>query len=260
MTRVLCFMAHPDDAEILAGGTLFLLKSLGWEAGIATMTAGDCGSATLSREDILRLRLREAADAAAFLGASYTCAGLDDIEVFANKENLRCVVEHMRAFQPDVVITHSPADYMVDHEETSRLVRAAAFALAISLYQTRQSTAAPPAHLTPALYYSDAIEGIDALGRRILPHFYVDITAQMELKREMLSLHQSQRDWLRIHHGIDYLERMAGWGEQYGLECAARYAEGFRQHLGHGYPHEPVVQSALSPFIRMGSNAAGSPR
>jgi hypothetical protein len=44
-------MAHPDDAEILVGGTLFHLKELGWELGILTMTAWakgfgrECGSA-----------------------------------------------------------------------------------------------------------------------------------------------------------------------------------------------------------------------
>ena len=40
--RLLAVMAHPDDAEILVGGTLFHLKALGWEIGITTMTAGDC--------------------------------------------------------------------------------------------------------------------------------------------------------------------------------------------------------------------------
>jgi LmbE family N-acetylglucosaminyl deacetylase len=256
MTRVLSFMAHPDDTEILVAGTLFLLKSIGWNVGIATMTAGDCGSATLSREEISRLRLQEASDAAAFLGASYSCAGLNDMEVFLNAENLRRVAEVMRAFRPDVVITHSPADYLSDHEETSRLVRAAAFAVAIPLYRTGQI---PPTAATPSLYYSDAIEGIDVMGRRILPHFYADITAKMDLKREMLSRHQSQCEWLRTHHGIDYLERMTGWGQQYGRECAARYAEGFRQHLGHGYPRQPILQTALASSFRSGTNVAARP-
>ena len=48
--RLLAVMAHPDDAEILVGGTLFHLKTLGWELGILTMTAGDCGSTTIPRE------------------------------------------------------------------------------------------------------------------------------------------------------------------------------------------------------------------
>lgn len=245
-------MAHPDDAEILAGGTLLILQSMGWELGIVSMTAGDCGSATHSKEEIMNLRLAEAESAARLLGARYACAGLMDAEVFANPENLRKVVELMRSFAPDVVIAHSPVDYMLDHEEASRLVRAAAFAVAMPLYETRSILPAPPAMSTPALYYADAVEGVDPMGTRIHPHFYVDIGGQIEDKRRLVSMHKSQRDWLRAHHGVDeYLDRMTFWASQNGSECGVRYAEGLRQHLGHGYPHEPLLQSALASFIRM---------
>src|SRR5688572_8748687 len=111
--RLLAAMAHPDDAEILIGGTLFHLKSLGWEIGIMTMSSGDCGSATRAAAEISRIRYAEAKAAADHLGAWYDCAGLMDVEIFANAENLRRVVEPMRRFGPNVVITHSPADYMV---------------------------------------------------------------------------------------------------------------------------------------------------
>jgi len=249
--RLLAMMAHPDDAEFLVAGTLFHLKSLGWEFGLTTMTAGDCGSATHTQEEISRLRLAEAKAGADYLGAWYACVGLRDMEVFANAENLRHVVEVMRAFDPDVVITHSPVDYMLDHEETSRLVRDAAFALAMPLYQTRKAQPAPVGRATPALYYADAVEGLDPLGERLWPQFYVDVTAQMEQKRQMLSCHESQRSWLREHHGIDeYLNRMTTWAAQYGQEAGCSYAEGLRQHLGHGYPHEPILQNALGSWIR----------
>ncbi len=252
MTRVLAYMAHPDDAEFLVGGTLFLLKSLGWETGIATMTAGDCGSDRHSKEDIVRIRLGEAQAAADRLGAGYVCTGLMDGEVFMNAENLRLVVERIRSFSPDVVITHSPVDYMVDHEEASRLVRAAAFVAAMPLYLSRQPSPSPPAPATPALYYADPVEGIDHLGRRIYPDFYVEIAQVMESKRTMLSAHASQREWLRRHHGIDeYLNRMAAWAQAYGRECSVTHAEGLRQHLGHGYPHDPVIQSALGARVRL---------
>ena len=151
--RLLVVMAHPDDAEILVGGTLFHLKNLGWELGIVTMTAGDCGSATMGREEIARIRYAEAQAAAAYLGAWYACAGLMDVEVTFNVEHLRRVVDVMRRFDPDVVITHSPVDYMLDHEEASRLARGAAFALAMPNYETRQNPPAPawPRHTRPLL-------------------------------------------------------------------------------------------------------------
>lgn len=250
--RLLTVMAHPDDAELLVGGTLFHLKELGWELGIVTMTAGDCGSATHAKEEISRIRMAEARAAAAYLGASYECAGLMDLEVFANAENVRRVVEVMRSFDPDVVLTHSPVDYMLDHEETSRLARSASFGLAAPLYETRHVPAARAGRGTPALYYADPIEGIGPLGERIHPHFHVDISAQLEKKREMLSRHASQRDWLRTHHGMDqYLDRMTEWAAVRGGECGFAYAEGFRQHLGHGYPRTPVLQEALSACVAL---------
>jgi LmbE family N-acetylglucosaminyl deacetylase len=158
----------------------------------------------------------------------------------------------MRHFNPDVVITHSPVDYMVDHEETSRMARGASFALSMPLYQTRQIAPAEPTTATPALYYADSIEGIDAMGERRWPHFYVNITETIKLKRELLSWHQSQRDWLRAHHGVDeYLNRMTEWAARFGAECGFDFAEGFRQHLGHGYPHQPVLQQALGSNIKL---------
>lgn len=248
---LLAVMAHPDDAEILIGGTLLHLKELGWRLGIVTMTSGDCGSATHTKEEIARIRYNEAKAAADYLGAWYECAGLWDVEIFVNADSLRRVVELMRRFDPDVVITHAPVDYMLDHEETSRLARGAAFALAMPLYQTHSATPARPIAHTPALYYADPVEGIDAQGQRITPQFYVDITDTIEHKRELLSHHASQRDWLRAHHGVDeYLNRMTEWAARYGQECGCAYAEGLRQHLGHGYPHEPVLQQALRSHIK----------
>lgn len=251
LPRILVAMAHPDDCEFLVAGTLFHLRDLGCPLGIITMTAGDCGSATIGREEIARIRYAEAQAAAANLGASYACAGLMDVEVCYNADNLRRVVEVMRCFDPDVVITHSRVDYMLDHEQASLLVRGATFASAVNNYETRQTPPAKPARGTPALYYADAIEGLDPEGRRIYPQFYVDISSQLHRKREMLSQHASQRDWFRSHHGVDeYLARMTSWAETYGQECGCAHAEGFRQHLGHAYPHDPILQNALAPFVR----------
>ncbi|MGH9160127.1 MAG: PIG-L deacetylase family protein [Vicinamibacteraceae bacterium] len=250
--RVLALMAHPDDVEILVGGTVLHLVADGWSAGIVTMTAGDCGSnETRTKEEISRIRRAEAKASADSIGAWYACAGLMDAEVFANAESVRTTVELLRTFAPDVVITHSPTDYMVDHEETSRIVRAAVFAAGIPLYQTRHAPPARPAPSTPVLYYADPVEGTDPMGRRVLPDFYVDISDRIEEKGRLLSHHVSQRAWLRAHHGIDeYISRMTQWAAAYGQECGVAHAEGFRQHVGHGYPREPRLQEALKTHLR----------
>lgn len=250
--RVLAVMAHPDDVEILVGGTLLRLRAAGSALGIATMTAGDCGSdVSRTKEEIARIRYAEAEAAADSIGAWYACAGLMDMEVFANAQTVRRMVELLRRFAPDVVITHSPADYMLDHEETSRIVRSATFGMAMPLYRTREVPPAEVSAATPALYYADPVEGTDAFGARIYPDFYVDISDRVEEKAHLLSHHASQREWLRSHHGIDeYLNRMTEWAEQYGDECGVGHAEGLRQHKGHGYPHAPRLQETLAPHVR----------
>ncbi len=118
----------------------------------------------------------------------------------------------MRLVQPSIVLTHSPADYMLDHEMTSVITRAACFAAPIPNFLAHEKLGAPlPA--IPHLYYCDPIEGIDALGSPIVPAFHIDISAAIEQKTAMLAAHASQRDWLLKHHGIDhYTLAMRDWG------------------------------------------------
>lgn len=248
--RVLAVMAHPDDVEMMASGTLFHLKDAGWDVGIISMTAGDCGSAEVGKEEIARTRVGEARDAADYLGAWYRCGGFQDMEIFANARGVRKLTELFREFDPSVVITHPATDYIPDHEETCRLARSASFAVAMPLYQTRATPPAEPAGKTPALYYADPVEGVDLDGQRAYPQFYVDISSKIDQKATMLSKHESQREWLRSHHGMDkYLEQMRNWAGKYGDEIGVEYAEGFRQHRGHGYPRDPRLQEALASFV-----------
>jgi N-acetylglucosamine malate deacetylase 1 len=104
------------------------------------------------------------------------------------------------------------------------------------------------------VYYCDAIEGKDLVGRPVVPQFLVDISAVIEVKSEMLARHASQREWLRKQHGMDqYVQTMRDWGARQGREAGVAYAEGFRQHLGHSYPQENLLGRLLgAPFGKLG--------
>lgn len=239
---VLGLMAHPDDLEILCGGTLCLLKDAGWRVTMATMTAGDCGSATQAPDEISAMRRQEAANAAALIDADYHCLEELDVLVVFGAQTIRKAVELIRRARPEVVITHSPVDYMTDHEQASAIVRAATFGAPIRNFATGVEDPAPPTDSIPYLYYADPIEGTDHFGRKVDPTTYVDISSVIDRKAALLASHASQRDWLLRHHGIDeYLESMREWSRTRGGECGAAYAEGFRQHLGHAYPSEDVL-------------------
>ena len=243
---ILAVLAHPDDAEFLSAGTLIrLAREHNWAVHIASMTPGDCGSAELGAEEIARVRRAEGAAAARILGATYHCLEERDLRIVYAEAPLEKVVRLYRTVRPRVVVTHSPADYMLDHEMTSTLARAAAFAAAVPNFLAERGMGAPLPHI-PHLYYCDALEGKDPIGRAIEPGVYIDISGVIEEKAAMLSAHASQREWLRKQHGMDhYVESMRKWGAHRGEQLGVAFAEGFRQHLGHSYPQEDLLGQLL---------------
>ncbi len=245
---VLSVLAHPDDAEFLCAGTMLrLVREQGWTGHIATLTPGDCGSAELDAEAISELRRAEGHRAAALLPGTYHCLEELDLRVFYGERTLEKVTRLLRQVRPRVVITHSPSDYMLDHEITSTLARSACFAAPIPNYLAdRLGDAGPPLDHIPHLYYCDALEGKDLLGRQLPPGFCIDISQVLEAKAQMLAAHASQRDWLFKHHGMDhYVQSMRDWSGHRGRQCGVPFAEGFRQHLGHSYPQDNLLGAVL---------------
>jgi LmbE family N-acetylglucosaminyl deacetylase len=237
--RVLAIHAHPDDIELQCAGTLALLGQRGCHITIATMTAGDCGSAEMSQTEISRVRRGEAQAAARLLGADCMCLEFNDLCITHDNDSRRRVTEAVRRARPDLVITAPPVDYMSDHEITSRLVRDACFSASVPNYSTRQWDPAPILPGMPHLYYVDPISGIDYFGNALAPEFVVDITTTFELKLKMLACHASQRNWLLKQHGLDeYLESCKTWSAKRGGEVGVAYGEAFSQHKGHPYPHD----------------------
>lgn len=243
---VLSILAHPDDAEFVCAGTMARLRrEHGWEVHIATMTPGDCGSAELEPEEIARVRREEGRQAAALLEGTYHCLESRDLLVFYDAPHLEKVIRLLREVRPRIVITHSPQDYMLDHEQSSVLARAAAFGAPIRNMFADRGHPAALEHI-PHLYYADPIEGKDAFGRPVEAGFCVDITSVLDVKREMLCHHASQREWLLKHHGMDeYVAAMESWASDRGRLVDVPAAEGFRQHLGHSYPQDNLLAELL---------------
>ena len=244
--KVLALVTHPDDAEFLCAGTMALLGAAGCELHMATMTAGDCGSKTLSQQEISAIRRQEAKKAASLIQAQYQCLEFQDIFITYDKPSILKVVAHIRQVRPDMVLTMSPDCYMVDHEITSKLVRTGCFTAGMTNIQT---PGVEPFDCVPHLYYLDPIEGKDKLGQPIEPTTVIDISSVIDLKSNMLACHASQREWLKEHHGMDeYLIAMKRQSQETGKKINQPYAEGFRQHLGHAYPQDNLLQQALLEF------------
>ena len=247
MAHILAVHAHPDDIEILAGGTLAILAAKGHTVTLVTATAGEGGSAVHDPAETGRIRKAEAAAAAALIGATYRCLGFVDLGVFNDDPSRRVVTELIRSVAPDLVITASPVDYHPDHETISLLARDACFAAPVANYRTGPSRALN--HI-PALYFMDSIGGRDRDGLRISRHFAVDVATTFATKQAMLSQHQSQADWVARQHGItDHLADMDAWTRRVGRDFGAQYAEAFRQYRHPPYPTAPVLQELLGGLV-----------
>lgn len=258
MPVALSVMAHPDDAEIFCAGTLILLQEAGFEVHIATMTPGDCGSREHDASAIAGIRRAEAAEAAARIRAEYHCLDGRDLQIVYGPESVKTVTEIVRATRPDIVFTHPPVDYMADHEETSRIARAACFAASAPNFDTGRRPAAAATDKIPHLYYASPAGGHDLFGRPAECSVFVDVSSVIGLKADMLACHRSQREWLRAQHGMDhYIEEMRSWAAEQGRRAGYEYAEGFRQHVGHPYPAVDLVAERLADFTSEAQSKGG---
>lgn len=257
MATILAVHAHPDDIEHLAAGTLAILAAQGHSVRIATLTAGECGSAETDLAETARIRKAEAAAAAALIGADYRCADLPDLGVYNDDASRRAVTELIRWAAPEIVLAASPADYHPDHEAASQLTRDACFASSVPNYRTGP---AAPLSAIPHLYFMDPIGGRDREGARIVADFGVDIAGGFSLKRQMLSAHVSQAEWVARQHGIaDHLGSMEAWSRRRGRDFGVATAEGFRQYRHEPYPKTPLLQDLLGEALLTPSDQAGGP-
>ncbi len=248
---VLALFAHPDDAEFLCAGTLLHLARLGARIHIATITAGDCGSAILPPEKIALIRRKEAKRAAERVGANYSCLALKDLRIFYDQATLKKVMEVVRRTDPEMVLTHSPGDYMVDHETTSRLAQTACFGAMAPNFRTGARRAARGTRAIPHLYYAQPFGGRDIFGDEIRPRLAVDITSTLAEKKAMLACHESQQAWLRSQQDIEQMnDPVQSMARRIGALSGIEAAEGFRQHLGQAFPQTNLLRTLLGDLVR----------
>lgn len=209
MTRVFAIMAHPDDAEIWSGGTLYRHAQRGDQVDICSLT--------YTPETT---RGREGTEGARRLGAQLTCLGLPDMAVQNyTPEDATRLAELLLAQAPDVVLTHWPDDTHPDHAAAARLTVDALlrYAVAFGLDDVEASRRA-----FPHVWACDTYGGLGRQGG-FEPEWYVDISDAWPAKCHAIEAHQSQNP----AYWIDLIGRQNAF---YGYRCNRNHAEGFR-HL-----------------------------
>lgn len=249
--RVFAVAAHPDDIEFHMAGTLMLLGQAGYELHYMNIANGSCGTTQYTREEIIRIRREEARTAARAIGAIYHESLVDDLEIYYEKRLLARVSAAMRDVAPEIVLTHSPADYMEDHQNAARLAVSAAFCRGMPNFPT--DPARPPVGGEVTVYHAQPHGNLDPLRQLIRPELFVDITSVLKIKRSMLACHRSQKDWLDQSQGMDsYLVTMTENSRAVGmLSGRFEYAEGWRRRLHLGFCAEDAdpLTEALVEYV-----------
>src|SRR6476619_4909027 len=120
---ILAIGAHPDDVELICGGTLIRAQMLGRKTGILDLAAGE-----LATRGTPELRAREAGKAAKVMGVSQReNLGLPDGGIQNTPETRAKVALVIRRLKPEIVITHSLHGRHPDHPIVAQLVRDACF-------------------------------------------------------------------------------------------------------------------------------------
>ena len=245
--------AHPDDIEFMMAGTLILLKKAGYEIHYMNLSNGCCGSMIHTREEIARIRTAEAKTAAKLIGAVHHDSFLNDLEIFYNKENLVRVGAIMREVNPSILLVQPYEDYMEDHINAGRLAVTAAFCKGMPNFETSP----PREHVSGdlAIYHTLPWKLTDRLCRPAAADLYVDITSVIDLKREMLAQHRSQKEWLDETQGLDsYLESMEDVAAEVGKKSGKfKLAEGWCQHAHIGFSAKkinPIVETLDNASVR----------
>jgi LmbE family N-acetylglucosaminyl deacetylase len=252
MTKsAIAIAAHPDDIEFLMSGTLMLLRKAGYQIHYWNLANGCCGSSKYDAQTIARIRREEAHAAAKAIGAVFHESICNDLEIFYDRPTLAKVAAVVREVAPEVVLTHSPVDYMEDHTNTCRLAVTAAFARGMPNFPTDPPR---PAVFEPVtVYHAQPYSHRDPLGKVVEPTVVVDTTDLIEQKKKMLALHASQKEWLDESQGVNsYLDTMVALDAEVGrMSSLFQYAEGWRRHLHLGFcgPEDDPLRTLLKERV-----------
>ncbi|MEJ2484694.1 MAG: PIG-L family deacetylase [Anaerolineales bacterium] len=224
--RVLVIVAHPDDPEFGAAGTVALWASQGAAVTYVIVTDGSKGSAEkdMTREKLIALREEEQRNAAAALGVTELIfLGLPDGEIENNNILREMLVRQIRLYKPDVLVTHDPTSRIVggsylnhrDHRTVGDAALDATFPLArdrLNYPEHEQEGLDPHKVFDVFLIFSDQ------------PNYWVDISSTIDLKIKALQSHKSQ-----IANLDELEERIRERGRSTAEHVSFEYGETFRR-------------------------------
>jgi bacillithiol biosynthesis deacetylase BshB1 len=223
--------AHPDDAELVMGGTIARETSRGRRVSMIDLTRGESGS-----RGTPEARAAEAAEAARILGVAHReSLGLPDARLQAVPEHKDPLVEAQRRLRPRVVVLQHWKQRHPDHAAASRIVYDACFLAGLRNYRPDLGPAFRPAKLVYAVTTTEASNAP--------PTLVVDVTDFWDTKLRAISAFASQFTPGPGETGVLPLDRFREAvdlaGRRHGQRIGVRYGEGF-------VTREPLVVDDLT--------------
>lgn len=221
---ILIFGAHPDDAEIGMGATIYKHTAAGLKVGICDLTRAE-----MSSNGDAETRSREAGEASRILGlAARTNLGLPDRGLFVCKEQIDAIMLEIRRWRPRIVLAPYWQDRHPDHVACSHLVKEAVFNAKLRRYLPGSE----PVTVERLLFYfiNDVYDA----------DLVVDVGDCYPYKTESLSAYRSQftaagpdNDYVATPLNQSYLTRVEARDRLLGQKLSFTYAEGFVSQLPH---------------------------
>jgi LmbE family N-acetylglucosaminyl deacetylase len=194
--RLLILGAHPDDAEIFAGGLASKYRAAGHAVKMVSITCGDAGHHELSGTPLTARRRAEAAASAATIGATSAVWDYHDAQLQPTLELRWQIIGEIRSFAPDLVLTHRTNDYHPDHRAVGQAVQDASYLVTVPTVVRD----VPILKRDPVVAYM-----YDRFTKPapLEPSVVIDIGSEMEKIVTMLACHESQAfEWLPFNRGV----------------------------------------------------------
>ena len=183
--NVVSIMAHQDD-EMRCLGTMLKCRMRGDHLYFVTLTDGAKGMVQMpemSAADAGAIRHAEMSALADAAGGDYINLREHDEFLFDTADVRMKLIEAIRATKADLIFTHSPHDYNLDHVTVNQLVRHCAMQSCLPVLPTSSMVLAQH----PAVFECEPFGAFE-----FHPTHYVDITAYFDEKVRLLKHHRSQ--------------------------------------------------------------------
>jgi 4-oxalomesaconate hydratase len=225
--RIQVIGAHSADFVWRAGGAIAKAVEAGGVAEVVALSYGERGeSGELWKEagqtidNVKRIRHAEAEAAAEALGAPFRCLDLGDYPLEISGDALREIADVIRAFAPDVLVTHTDTDpFNPDHPVAHAAVDRARGLAAGAGVSSAFDTIRPPALFLFEPHQPELCN--------FMPTTFVDITSVIERKRAAMG-HMRAQAYLQTYYG-QRAEQRANHARRASGDRAVEYAEAFQR-------------------------------